>query len=87
MQVTMIVIWVIELFLNQLGMLRDEGKENTTEYISLQKELDAFLARPQVVVSLTNLTKHKMRFQLLTVVKMSLFIFWVVMPYELTGRY
>lgn len=87
MQVTMIVIWVIELFLNQLGMLRDEGKENTTEYISLQRELDAFLARPQVVVSLTNLTKHKMRFQLLTVVKMSLFIFWVVTPYELTGRY
>jgi hypothetical protein len=47
----MIVIWVIELFLNQLGTLRDEGKENTVEYVSLQKELDSFLARPQVMVS------------------------------------
>jgi hypothetical protein len=47
----MIVIWVIELFLNQLGTLRDEGKENTGEYVSLQKELDSFLARPQVMVS------------------------------------
>jgi len=52
----MIVIWVIELFLNQLGTLRDEGKENTTEYISLQKELDSFLARPQVMVSFAYLT-------------------------------
>jgi len=47
----MIVIWVIELFLNQLGTLRDEGKENTAEYVSLQKELDSFLARLQVMVS------------------------------------
>ena len=47
----MIVIWVIELFLNQLGTLRDEGKENIAEYVSLQKELDSFLARPQVTVS------------------------------------
>jgi hypothetical protein len=46
----MIVVWVIELFLNQLGTLRDEGKEKTAEYVSLQKELDSFLARPQVMV-------------------------------------
>jgi hypothetical protein len=71
MQVTMIVIWVIELFLNQLGTLRDEGKENTTEYISLQKELDAFLARPQVMVSFVNLMKDEMRFEALTVLKLS----------------
>ena len=50
-QITMIVIWVIELFLNQLGTLRDEGRENTAECVSLQKELDSFLARPQVMVS------------------------------------
>jgi hypothetical protein len=50
-QVTMIVVWVIELFLNQLGTLRDQGKENTAEYISLQKKLDSFLAHPQVMVS------------------------------------
>jgi hypothetical protein len=62
MQVTMIVIWVIELFLNQLGTLRDEGKENTAEYISLQKELDAFLVRPQVMVSFCELYENEMRF-------------------------
>ena len=50
-QITMIVIWVIELFLNQLGTLRDGGKENSSEYVSLQKELDSFLAHPQVMVS------------------------------------
>ncbi|KDR19383.1 Vacuolar protein sorting-associated protein 18-like protein, partial [Zootermopsis nevadensis] len=54
MQITMIVIWVIELFLNQLGTLRDEGMKNTNEYISLQKELDAFLARPQVMECVKN---------------------------------
>jgi hypothetical protein len=54
-QITMIVIWVIELFLNQLGTLRDKGKESSTEYVSLQKELDSFLARPQVTVSFAQL--------------------------------
>jgi hypothetical protein len=53
-QITMIVIWVIELFLNQLGTLRDEGKENTAEYVSLQKELDSFLARLQVMECVKN---------------------------------
>ncbi|PNF16669.1 putative vacuolar protein sorting-associated protein 18 [Cryptotermes secundus] len=53
-QITMIVIWVIELFLNQLGTLRDEGMENSAEYVSLQKELDSFLARPQVTECVKN---------------------------------
>jgi hypothetical protein len=53
----MIVIWVIELFMNQLGTMRDEGKENSTGYESLQTELDLFLARPQVMVSFAHLTK------------------------------
>ncbi|XP_049801385.1 vacuolar protein sorting-associated protein 18 homolog isoform X1 [Schistocerca nitens] len=47
-QVTMIVMWVLELFLNQLGCLRDEGKERTQQYSSLQKELDSFLNQQQV---------------------------------------
>ena len=47
----MIVIWVIELFLNQLGSLRDEGKENSPEYSNLQKDLDSFLTRREVMVS------------------------------------
>lgn len=47
-QITMIVIWVIELFLNQLDTLRNEGKEHSPEYQSLQQELDKFLSLPQV---------------------------------------
>ncbi|KAJ9580206.1 hypothetical protein L9F63_004149 [Diploptera punctata] len=53
-QVTMIVIWVIELFLNQLGSLRDEGKESTSEYSNLQKELDLFLSRKEVMECVKN---------------------------------
>lgn len=53
-QITMIVIWVIELFLNQLGTLRDEGRENAAECVGLQKELDSFLARPQVMECVKN---------------------------------
>lgn len=45
-------MWVLELFLNQLGSLRDEGEEKTTLYTNLQKELDNFLGQPQVMVSL-----------------------------------
>jgi hypothetical protein len=51
----MIVIWVIELFLNQLGTLRDEMKVDSAEYVSLQKELDLFLSRPRVTVSFAHL--------------------------------
>jgi hypothetical protein len=52
----MIVIWVIELFLNQLGTLRDKGNDDSAEYVSLQKELDLFLTRPRVTVSFAHLT-------------------------------
>lgn len=85
MQITMIVIWVIELFLNQLGTLRDEGMKNTNEYISLQKELDAFLARPQVMVSFANLAVDDMRFKVLTMVKLSVLVSCAIMPCELRG--
>lgn len=48
----MIVIWVVELFLNQLGNLRNDGKENTAEFEAVQADLDAFIALPQVTVSI-----------------------------------
>lgn len=53
-QITMIVMWVLELFLNQLGSLRDEGEEKTTLYTNLQKELDNFLGQPQVMDCVKN---------------------------------
>lgn len=42
-QITMIVIWVLELFLNQLGELRDQKLENSVEYVLMQKDFDLFL--------------------------------------------
>nr|CAD7430568.1 unnamed protein product [Timema monikensis] len=47
-QVTMIVVWVIELFLNQLGVLRDKGEVNSSQYSILQKQLDSFLTHKEV---------------------------------------
>lgn len=46
----MIVIWVLELFLNQLGELRDQKKEKSPEYINLQKDFDEFLSEKLVMV-------------------------------------
>lgn len=46
----MIVIWILELFLNQLGELRDKKQETSLEYIQLQKEFDTFLKEKQVMV-------------------------------------
>lgn len=48
-QITMIVIWVLELFLNQLGELRDKKLENSLDYIELQKEFDSFLKEKMVM--------------------------------------
>ncbi|KZC05612.1 Vacuolar protein sorting-associated protein 18 like protein, partial [Dufourea novaeangliae] len=49
-QITMIVVWVIELYINQIGVLR---RNNTsycydTKYLELQKQFDSFLAIPKV---------------------------------------
>lgn len=46
----MIVVWVIELFLNQLGQLRDSGKGKTTEYGILQRQFDDFMLHKPVQV-------------------------------------
>lgn len=46
----MIVIWILELFLNQLGELRDKKQETSLDYIQLQKEFDTFLKEKQVMV-------------------------------------
>ncbi|PSN40464.1 Vacuolar protein sorting-associated protein 18 [Blattella germanica] len=53
-QVTMIVVWVLELFLNQLGSLRDAGREDSNEYSTLQKELELFLTRKEVMECVRN---------------------------------
>lgn len=45
-QRTMLVLWVLELLLNQLGDLRTNGKTNTSIYNQAQEELDSFLVQP-----------------------------------------
>lgn len=49
----MIVIWVVELFMNQMGALRSSKSHSyhqDAQYIELQKQFDNFLAIPKVEV-------------------------------------
>ncbi|XP_046406330.1 vacuolar protein sorting-associated protein 18 homolog [Ischnura elegans] len=50
-QITMIVVWVTELFLKQLGTLKNEDKTDTPEYMILKREFDAFLTKKEVIGS------------------------------------
>lgn len=49
-QITMIVIWVMELFMNQMGALRSSNTSylHDSQYIELQKQFDGFLGIPKV---------------------------------------
>lgn len=48
----MIVVWVIELFMNQMGVLRSNNTSylHNSQYLELQKQFDSFLAIPKVEV-------------------------------------
>ncbi|XP_064634570.1 vacuolar protein sorting-associated protein 18 homolog [Lineus longissimus] len=47
-QITMIVTWLIEIWLNQLGELREQGQEMSDTYDGVQDEFRMFLARNRV---------------------------------------
>lgn len=49
-QITMIVVWVIELFTNQMGEVRskDSSYTHNPQYIALQKQFDSFLSMHKV---------------------------------------
>ncbi|CAH0563550.1 unnamed protein product [Brassicogethes aeneus] len=47
-QITMIVIWVVELYLNKLEEKRLQGLEQTAGYDAVQKEFETFLALKEV---------------------------------------
>lgn len=53
-QITMLVMWVLELYLNQLGELRDSGEELSPRYKELQHQLSNFLERPSVLECVRN---------------------------------
>lgn len=46
--IPMIVIWMTELYLSQLGFLRRSGKEGSIQYHEIQSDFHAFLDRPKV---------------------------------------
>ncbi|XP_053608142.1 vacuolar protein sorting-associated protein 18 homolog isoform X2 [Plodia interpunctella] len=46
--ISMVVIWMTELYLSQLGLLRRTGKLNTDEYNRIQSDFDVFLVHPKV---------------------------------------
>ena len=43
MQITMIVAWLTEIWLNQLGQLKERGEETSTRYEGIQEEFRKFL--------------------------------------------
>ncbi|KAJ8299391.1 hypothetical protein KUTeg_023451 [Tegillarca granosa] len=47
-QLTMLVTWLIEIYLNQLGELKDQGLEISTEYENIQADFQRFLAQSNV---------------------------------------
>ncbi|XP_049869463.1 vacuolar protein sorting-associated protein 18 homolog [Pectinophora gossypiella] len=46
---SMIVIWMTELYLSQLGLLRRTGNEESHEYRQIQSDFEVFLLQPKVV--------------------------------------
>ena len=48
MQVTMIVAWLTEIWLNQLGQLKERGEETSPRYENIQEEFRKFLATSRV---------------------------------------
>ncbi|ELU13053.1 hypothetical protein CAPTEDRAFT_223579 [Capitella teleta] len=47
-QLTMLVMWVVELYLNQLGQLKEQGEEGSQKYEFLQDSFHKFLQAPRV---------------------------------------
>jgi len=48
MQITMVVAWLTEIWLNQLGQLKERGEETSPRYENIQEEFRKFLADPRV---------------------------------------
>uniref|UniRef100_T1JMS9 Pep3/Vps18 beta-propeller domain-containing protein n=1 Tax=Strigamia maritima TaxID=126957 RepID=T1JMS9_STRMM len=53
-QITMIVTWIMELYLNQLGILRDTGDKISEKYTALIDEFYSFLEKQKVTDCINN---------------------------------
>lgn len=47
---TMLVTWIVELFLNTLGRLKEQGQDETYEYESTQEKFRKFMASMRIKV-------------------------------------
>ena len=47
---TMLVMWLIEIYLNQLGVLKEQGEVMDQKYDRLQEEFRKYLNQPRVKV-------------------------------------
>ena len=46
----MLVMWLIEIYLNQLGVLKEQGEDMDQKYDHLQEEFRKYLNQPRVKV-------------------------------------
>ncbi|XP_055957598.1 vacuolar protein sorting-associated protein 18 homolog [Patella vulgata] len=53
-QITMLVTWLIELYLNQLGELKEQNQDESQEYVAIQEYFRTFLGQPKVKDCLSN---------------------------------
>lgn len=56
-QLTMLVVWLVELFLTSLGKLKDRGLDESSEYETVQNKFQDFMANPRIKDCLT-LNRH-----------------------------
>lgn len=47
-QTTLLVTWIVEIYLNQLGQLREQNLSNSQDYHILQNDFREFLSQPKV---------------------------------------
>ncbi|PVD33305.1 hypothetical protein C0Q70_04558 [Pomacea canaliculata] len=52
-QMTMLVTWIVELFLNTLGRLKEQGQDETYEYESTQEKFRKFMASMRIKECIT----------------------------------
>lgn len=53
-QLTMLVTWLVEIYLNQLGELKEAGRDQTAEYEDLQEQFRKFLNQVRVKECVSN---------------------------------
>ncbi|XP_042895877.1 vacuolar protein sorting-associated protein 18 homolog [Parasteatoda tepidariorum] len=53
-QITMIVMWLMEIYLNELGVLRTSGRKSSQEFVNLQQEFRKLMKEPKIKECISN---------------------------------